>query len=223
MLQNDRKCHFLFLGNSPEHLWAKVGDSMIWESQREKPLGVTIDKKLNYNEHLSIICKKSDSKVTALARIVNIIPLKRKRVLMKAFIESQFSYRLLIWMFCSRKMNRKMNRIEERALRLVYDDYLSSFDELLRKDNSVCIHHRNIQRVAIEIFKVKHKLCPEIVQSLFCQREGKRSGASFLRPLVNSVYNGEQSFRSCGPVVWDIILPGNFKVISNLENFKNSH
>ena len=58
-------------------------------------------------------------------------------------------------MFCSMKMNRKINHIEERALRLVYDDYLSSFDELLRKDNSVCIHHRNIQRVAIEMFKVK--------------------------------------------------------------------
>ena len=95
-----------------------------------------------------------------------------------------------------------MNHIEERALRFVYD-YLSSFDELLRKDNSVCIHQRNKQRVAIEMFKVKHKLCPEIVQSVFCQREGKRSGASFLRPLVNSVYNGEQSFRSFGPVVWD--------------------
>ena len=89
----------------------------------------------------SIICKKSNSKVTAWARMVNIIPLKGKRVLMKAFIESQFSYCALIWMFCSRKMNRKINHIKERALRLVYDDYLSSFDELLRKDNSVCIHH----------------------------------------------------------------------------------
>ena len=58
MLQNDRKYNFLFLGNTPEHLWAKVGDSMIWESQREKLLGVTIDKKINFNGHLSIICKK---------------------------------------------------------------------------------------------------------------------------------------------------------------------
>ena len=116
-----------------------------------------------------LFVKKSNSKVTALVRMVNIIPLKRKRVSMKAFIESQLSYCPLIWMFYSRKMNRKINKIQGRALRLVYDDYLSSFDELLRKDNSVCIHHRNIQRVAIEMFKVKHKLCPEIVQSLFCQ------------------------------------------------------
>ena len=121
--------------------------------------------------NISIIWKKANYKVTALARMVKNIPLERKRLLMKAFIESQFSYCPLIWMFCSRKMIRKINHIQERALRLVYDDYLSSFYVLLRKDNYVCIHHRNIQRVAIEMFKVKHKLYPDIVQSLFCQRE----------------------------------------------------
>ena len=53
---------------------------------------------------------------------------------------------------------------------------------------------------SVTIEMVNHKLCPEIVQSLSCRREGKRSGASFLRPQVNSVCNGEQSLRSFGPV-----------------------
>ena len=88
-------------------------------------------------------------------------------------------------------MNRKINRIQKRVLRLVYDDYLCTFNELLRKDNYVCIHHRNMRRVAIEMFKVKHMLFTEILQSLFCRREGKRSGASFSRPQVNHVYNGD--------------------------------
>ena len=69
----------------------------------------------------------------ALARVAKFLTFHRKRVLLKAFIESQFSYCPLIWMFCSRKMNRKINYIHERALRLVYDDYESSFDELLSK------------------------------------------------------------------------------------------
>ena len=102
MLQNNGKCHFLFMCNTPEYLWAKVGESMIWERQKVKLLGVTIEKKLKFNEHLSIICKKANSKVTALARMVKIIPLERKRLLMKAFIESQFLYCPLIWMFCLR-------------------------------------------------------------------------------------------------------------------------
>ena len=220
MQLNSEKCHFLFMGNTPEYLWVKVGNSQIWESQQEKLLGVIIDKNLNFNEHLSVICKKVSSKVTALSRMVKLLPLERKRILMKAFIESQFSYCPLIWMFCSRKINTRINHIHERALRIVYNDYVSSFDDLLRKDKSVCIHHRNIQKVAIEMFKVKHKLCPGMVQTLFTQKDGKKSGASFLRPQINSVHNGEESFRWFGPIVWDTMLPDNIKKISDLENFK---
>ena len=100
----------------------------------------------------------------------------------------------------------------------MYAEYVSSFDELLRKDKSVCIHHRNIQKVAIEMFKVKHNLCPEMVQRRFFQRGGRKSGASFLRPQIDSVHKGEESFRWFGPIVWDTMLPDNIKTISDFEN-----
>ena len=126
-------------------------------------------------------------------------------------------------MFCTRKMNRKINHIQERALRLVYEDYITPFNELLIKDNSVTIHHRNIQRVAIEMFKVKNNLCPEIGQSIFQKREcthNTRSNASFSRPNITSVYKGEQSLRCYGPIVWNYMLPDNLKTCSNLVDFK---
>ena len=69
---------------------------------------------------------------------------------MKAFIESQFNYFSLIWMFHSRTMNNKMNRILEKALRLVYSNYSSNYDDLLKKGGSFSIHERNIQTLAIE-------------------------------------------------------------------------
>ena len=77
---------------------------------------------------------------------------------MKAFNESQFNYFPLIWMFQSRKINNKINSIHERALRLVYSDDVSSFDELLKKGRSFSIHHRNIQSVAIGLYKFFHSL-----------------------------------------------------------------
>ena len=221
MKLNQEKCHFLLAGNTPEHLWVNVGEKQIWESSHEKLLGLVIDKKLNFNSHLIMVCKKVSAKVTALARLVNIIPLEKKRLLMKAFIESQFSYCPLIWMFCSIKVNRKINHIHERALRLVYNDYISSFDELLRRDNSVRIHHRNIQKVAIEMFNVKNHLCPEFLQSIFCQKSSRtKSNAIFHRPNVNSVNNGEQSLRYFGPLVWDVLLPESIKNISDINAFK---
>ena len=57
-------------------------------------------------------------------------------------------------MFYNRTTNNKINKLHERALRLVYDDYLSAFEELLEKDNSLTVHHYNIQTLCIEPYKV---------------------------------------------------------------------
>ena len=75
--------------------------------------------------------------------------LEKCRTLMKAFIESQFNYCSLIWMLHSRTLNNKINHIHETVLKTVY----SSFNELLDEDSSFSIHQRNVQSLAIEIYK----------------------------------------------------------------------
>ena len=226
MKLNQDKCHFLVSGNVVEHLWVKVGDEMIWESTEEKLLGVTIDKNLDFNSHLTSVCKKVGQKVSALARITRLLPFHRRREILKAFIESQFSHCPLIWMFCTRKMNRKINHIHERALRLVYNDYSSTFNELLIEDKSVCIHHKNLQQLAIEMYKVKNKLSPPFMQELFThvgEGGGTRSGGDkFLRPNVDKVNKGEHSLRSFGPLLWNTMLPDKLKSCESLENFKEN-
>ena len=74
-------------------------------------------------------------------------------------------------MFHSLKLKNWINHIHERALGLAYRDHTSSFDELLVKDNSFRIHHRNLQKPAIEIFKVKSGIAPEIMKKRFCNNQ----------------------------------------------------
>ena len=81
--------------------------------------------------------------------------LAKRKSLMKAFITSQFNYCPLIWMFHSRQLNNRINKINERALRLAYKDNKLNFNDLLKLDNSVTIHQRNLKILATEIFKVK--------------------------------------------------------------------
>ena len=77
-------------------------------------------------------------------------------------------------------MNKRINFIHERSLRIVYDDYDTTLEDLLKKDNSVSIHHRNVQKVSIEMLKVKHNLCPEFIQNIFHQKKSTtRSKATF--------------------------------------------
>ena len=224
MKLNESKCHFLTSG-STEHLWIKVGNEIIWESLSEKLLGMTVDKNLNFNLHLEILCKKVNQKVSALARVVRILPFQKRRLILKTFIESQFSYCPLVWMFCSSKMNRKINHIHERALRLVYQDYTTSFGDLLKKDGSLTFHYRNIHQVAIEMFKVKHDLSPPFMKEIFTYKsndKGTRSGDTFVRPKVKSVYKGDQSLRSFGPIVWNEMLPNELKACQSLSEFKHN-
>ena len=89
---------------------------------------------------------------------------------MNSFIESQFGYCPLVWMFCSRSINNKINRIHERALRITYNNKSSSCQGLLGKDNSVTIHHRNIRTLAIETFKVLHGHSPPLLNKVFVER-----------------------------------------------------
>ena len=81
--------------------------------------------------------------------------LQKHRILMNSFITSQFNYYPIVWMCHSRSLNNKVSHIHERALRIVYQDFQSSFPALLVKDNSFTIHQNNLQLLAVEIFKVK--------------------------------------------------------------------
>ena len=109
------------------------------------------------------------SKLSALTRLARFLPFDQKRTLMSAFIDSQFSNSSypLIWMFCTKEQNNKINNVHKRALRQVYSDFNSTFAELLDKDNAVTVHQRNIQLVAIEMFKATKELGPKIVRDLF--------------------------------------------------------
>ena len=84
----------------------------------------------------------------------------------------------------NRSLNTTINRI-------VYNDNISGFDELLVKDGSVSIHHQNLQKLAVEMFKVSRGLSPEILNESFRFREQityeLRQRSRFQFPWVHSV------------------------------------
>ena len=86
---------------------------------------------------------------------------------MRTFIESQFNFCPLVWMCHSRDLNRKINQLHERALRIVYKNRSLTFQQLLEMDKSFTIHERNLQKLAIEMYKVKQKTCPRLFQEQF--------------------------------------------------------
>ena len=91
----------------------------------------------------------------------------------------------------------------------VFDnDKLSSYEELLEKDGSVSIHHKNIQSLAIEVFQIKNRQSPESVSNISAQAIQHyhfRRNRDFRIHSVKSVYHGSESFSYLGPKNWEIV------------------
>ena len=124
-------------------------------------------------------------------------------------------------MFMNHKTNLKINRLQERSLRILYKDDTSTFEQLLHKDNSVTVHTRNIRLVATERYKAYHGISPDIICDIFPKAEIKwnlRNQKDFETPRINTVW-GSVSLRYLGPQVWNIV-PINIKASPNLKKFK---
>ena len=157
-----------------------------------------------------------------LARLSNFMSFKQRRIILKTFIESQFGYCPLIWIFHSRRVNNKINHLHERSLRIVYKDNYSSYVDLLAKDKSFTIHQRNIQSLAIELFKVKWNLSNVIMYNISKTRTltyNLWSLTDFVRDCVNTRRYCLNSLSHFAPKVWDMI-PLEIKNINSHQKFK---
>ena len=119
MKLNQGKCHLQVSCYKHENVWAQVGSEIICKSNKQMLLGWQIDRNLNVNECVSLLCKKAGKKLSVFAKLSNFRSIKQRRALMKSFTESQFGYYPLIWMFYGRGVNNKINHLHERSLCIV--------------------------------------------------------------------------------------------------------
>ena len=149
--------------------------------------------------------------------------LAQYRLIRNAFIFSQFGYCPLIWMFHSRKLNNRINNIQERALRIVFRDYKSTFQQLLKQNKSVSIHQRNLQILATEIFKTKNGFNAVIMEDVFKFKNltyNFQNAETLNRSNVNSVKYRTETITSLGAKIWKI-LPNDYKELTSLSAFKS--
>ena len=124
-------------------------------------------------------------------------------------------------MFCQRPSNTRINHLHERALRIVYNDNESTFQDILKKDNSVSIHHKNIWLLRIELYKVKNNLSTNLMSEIFNLRSIDyylRSQTDFIQGHVKVVNYGLKSLRYLALKIWDII-PLEIRNLGRLAEF----
>ena len=124
MKPNQGKCHLMIADIHRKHYSSKsyvyLDNAFIESEESVKLLGVQIDQNLNFAEHITYLLKEGNKKLHALMRIAKFLTQDKLRLIMKTFIESQFNYCPLVWMCHSRDLINRINKLHERALRVVY-------------------------------------------------------------------------------------------------------
>ena len=125
---NAWKCHFISLGKDTGNETFNFKSLVMKNSKEHTILGVTTDNKITFKSHIKNLCKKASQKIAALSRLSNHLNNSQKRLLLNSIVESQFTYcPLAFWIFFSKISNNVINKVHERALRMILNDHKSDF------------------------------------------------------------------------------------------------
>ena len=132
-----------------------------------KLLGIEIDYKLSFDQHIFTLCNKASNQLNSIERIQKFMGFKEQKVLLNSFVYSNFNYCPLVWHFCSSKSLYKIEKIQERALRLLHNDFASDYAELLKKSGKATMEIKRLRCLALEIFKTVNNLNPCYMKEIF--------------------------------------------------------
>ncbi len=125
-----------------------------------KLLDVHIDQRLSFNYHITEMCIKASYQARALTSLSGMLNVESKYLIFNAFVVFNFIYCPLVWHMCSVSDSKKVEKIQERALHYVLNDFNDTCCNLLQRASkgALCLLHLRI--LPIEIFKVLNDMPP---------------------------------------------------------------
>ena len=224
MVANPEKFQLMFIGLKGDiKLCIDIIGIVIQMNNCVKLLVVTIDSMLNFNQHVQVIYKKASNKVRAFSRIAPNLEYEKNVMLYNSFALSDFNYCPVIWMFSGKSSNNEINRIHKLALRVLLDDYESTFEELLQRRGEHTIHTKNLQTLLLEVYKCLTSKNPSSLWDLFERRPTNynlRKKDLVQLPSTKTIRYGLNALRFRGSMVWNT-LPDIIKSAKNDRKFKN--
>ena len=144
------------------------------------------DGKLNFNEHVHRICSKASAQISALQRLTGLVDYPSRKAIYTSFIAFNFNYCSLVYFFTSRESINKIDKIQERALRFVLKDHISSYKELLLKSGFDPFRIYAVKCLMTELYKILEGMTPNYSSELFIKADtpyNTRDKCKLIQPM----------------------------------------
>ena len=223
MIVNPEKFQAIIFNRRPkdENTYTLNFDNKVIQTSPEVVLlGIEIDNNLKFKKHIHQLVKKAAGQLNFLSRQSKFLNHDAKRIVIESFILANFNYCPLVWHFCSSESMKKLERIQERAFRLLVNDHESDYDQLLTKVNKPTLEIRRLKFLATEIFKTINNLNSPYMKEIF-ELNTRRDNADnkLIVQSQHSMKYGSYTLRSLGPSIWNK-LPVDIRNCNSLLNFR---
>ena len=188
-----------------------------------KLLGIYIDSTLSFQKQLRVVCKKASNQINAVMRLCNVLETNVKQDIYRSFIKSNFNYCPIIWIVSNIKNLTKLEKIQYRALKFVFNDFQNSYEDLLVKSKNLSVSVYIMHCIVTEVFKCLNELAPVYLQDMFVRHQTRyvtRNDDKLLQRRFKTEKYGYYSFSYLGAKLWNR-MPPHIKNAVNLYDFKN--
>ena len=210
MQANPSKFQFTIISHRPvdtSKAMLQVDDSIVLKPESQvKVLGVTLDNKLNFSHHVSIICTKAARQLNALARISEFLSTTPRMIIYNSFINSHFSYCSLMWHFCGKKNGDKIEKNQERALGIIYRNYDSLYPELLREARTYTMTDKMLRSMLLHVFKSLKGMNAKCLNDKFSVKQNRysmRQAVNLVQPRRKATTIGLKTVSYLGAKLWN--------------------
>ena len=203
------KCKALTISRKrqPSRIDLYFGNTRLTEVDELQILGVTVDKKLTWNKHVSNISSRAGQRLGALRRIASKLDVLGRASVYKAQIRSVMEYASLCWMNASPTTLQILDRMQKKALQIIGLDEVAARTNL----NIPSLHHRRQVAGAVVLYKMQTSLCPEDLKKMvpppYRIRRATRSSLSTpshaLQKPISRTYSTGRSFLHAAVTVWN--------------------
>jgi hypothetical protein len=222
MQANPAKFQFIIFGSNVNSQPLQLGDVYLDPSDDVKLLGVTVDPQLDFGKHIDSVCRNAAWQLRALGRLSKYLSVEARITIFKSFIVSNLSYCRSVWHFCDKRRSNKLENLQKRGLRIVFDDYESSYESLLDKARLSSLNDGRLSTILTEVYKARNGKAPEYISDMFQANitpyNLTRKDQLKIEQKRTTKY-GLRSFRHLGAVLWNK-LPNHIKMTEDINFFK---
>jgi hypothetical protein len=213
----------ILIANEQNSIDFTLNDTTVQSSPSVKLLGVTLDHKLNFNEHVNSLILKASRQLNCLIRLSRTLSTNVKLLLYKSFILSNFNYCPAVWHHCGSTNTKNLERLQYRALKYVFNDFDASYESLLTLSNLPTLHLSRLRFIACEVYKAINQNSPNFIKSMFTKPihsyslRSVKSNKLCVQQSTSKI--ASQSFKIFSVNIWNV-LPGEVRMSANFPAFK---